>query len=48
MHNMRPPHYAKERHLNAETFRKRPIFLACLIISIGQLSMGLVFHPYLG
>lgn len=43
MHNMRPPHYAKERHLNAETFRKRPIFLACLIISIGQLSMGLVF-----
>ncbi|GEM80572.1 multidrug effflux MFS transporter [Vibrio superstes] len=26
-----------------QLFRKKPIFLACLIISIGQLSMGLVF-----
>ncbi len=26
-----------------KTFRKRPILLACLIISIGQLSMGLIF-----
>ncbi|CAM2969721.1 multidrug effflux MFS transporter [Vibrio rarus] len=26
-----------------QLFRKKPIFLACVIISIGQLSMGLVF-----